>query len=231
MKIIKGVSLILFSFYLAACAQFSGLPQEAPEAVEGVIDLRDWDFENNGSVNLSGEWLFFWDELLQPDQITMLDQGHFVSVPGIWSDYDIEGITTTAEGYATYTLTLYPPDAYYQTYGLYIEGQGSAYELWVDGHLLAQNGEVGTEQDTMTPGKTPSTVFFRPDAEKFEIVLLISNFHHRKGGFRNNLSLGLAENVHQKQMQNWFLEAFSVGVLFVMGLYHWFIYSFRAKNN
>ena len=67
MKIIKGIFLILFSFCLAACTQLSDPSQEAPEAVEGVIDLRDWDFEKNGSVNLSGEWLFFWDELLQPD--------------------------------------------------------------------------------------------------------------------------------------------------------------------
>ncbi|MBT7075783.1 MAG: hypothetical protein HN922_12825 [Anaerolineae bacterium] len=229
MEIIKGVSLILIGIYLSACSQINFTPQQPPEAIGGVLNLQDWDFEKDGSINLSGEWLFFWDELLQPNQITTLNEGHFVSVPRIWSDYTIEGITTSTEGYATYILTLYPPNAH-QTYGLYIEGQGSAYELWVDGHLLAENGRIGTEQEAMTPGKNPITVFFRPDAEKVKIVLLISNFHHRKGGFRNNISLGLAESVHQEQMQNWFLEAFSVGVLFVMGLYHWFIYKFRDKN-
>ena len=128
MKIIKGVSLILLSLYLAACTQINSDLQQPPEAIEGVIDLQDWDFEKDGSVDLVGEWAFFWGELLQPDQITNLNQVPYVSVPDIWTNYEIEGLTITAEGYATYYLILYPPNTH-QTLGLYIEGQGSAYKL------------------------------------------------------------------------------------------------------
>jgi diguanylate cyclase (GGDEF)-like protein/PAS domain S-box-containing protein len=73
-------------------------------------------------------------------------------------------------------------------------------------------------------------VFFEPAGETVELVLQVSNFHHRKGGFRNNITLGMAEPVHQDQMNNWFVEAFSVGVLLVTGIYHFFIYLFRKKN-
>jgi len=86
MEIIKGVSLILIGIYLSACSQINFTPQQPPEAIGGVLNLQDWDFEKDGSINLSGEWLFFWDELLQPNQITTLNEGHFVSVPRIWSD-------------------------------------------------------------------------------------------------------------------------------------------------
>ena len=118
----------------------------------GVIDLRQWDFERDGSIYLEGEWAFFWGELLQPDQILDLNQAPFVSVPGVWSNYEIEGLTFTPEGYATYTLTIYPPDTP-QVFGLYNEGQGIAYSLWVDGHLLGQNGQVGTNPQSMTVEK------------------------------------------------------------------------------
>lgn len=30
----------------------------SPVAINGVIDLRDWDFEKDGEVNLDGEWEF-----------------------------------------------------------------------------------------------------------------------------------------------------------------------------
>ena len=66
--------------------------------------------------------------------------------------------------------------------------------------------------------KKPNTVFFRPGEKKIALVMQISNFQHRKGGFRNKLLLGLAQPVHEYQMQNWFVEVFSIGLLFVMGL-------------
>jgi len=34
-----------------------------PRAVDGVFDLRQWDFERDGAVNLEGDWLFYWRAL------------------------------------------------------------------------------------------------------------------------------------------------------------------------
>jgi len=227
--IYKIIPIILLSFLLSACAQSSNLQRQPPEAKAGVIDLREWDFEKDGSIELAGEWGFFWGELLEPDQIKTLNNADFVPVPNVWTDYDIEGIKFSPEGYATYHLMLYLPDSN-QAYGLHNEGQGSAYSLWVDGFLLAQRGQVGTYPQEMIPEKRPITVFFEPDEDMVDIVLQISNFHHRKGGFRNSILIGSAETIHNHQLQNWFVEAFSVGTLFFMGLYHFFIYIFRTKN-
>jgi diguanylate cyclase (GGDEF)-like protein/PAS domain S-box-containing protein len=229
LKTVRGTLLFIFCLLMAGCVQLEDPPKNPPRVVEGVIDLRDWNFEKNGSIYLEGKWRFFWNELLPPDQINDPIQTEYVSIPDNWTNYDLEGIKFTPEGYATYSLTLYLPDTQ-QTYGIYNDGQGSAYSLWVDGRLLGQNGQVGTSPQTMTPDKKPITIFFRPDGEKTEIVVQISNFHHRKGGFRNNLILGPAQPIHQFQMDNWFIEAFSVGTLFMMGLYHLFICVFRSKD-
>lgn len=225
----KAHLIIIICLFLAACSPSITDPPEPPEAIEGALDFRDWDFEKDGSLNLVGEWAFFWGELLHPDQITHPIQAPYVTVPEVWTDYNIEGTTLAPEGYATYYLTLYPPDAN-QVYGLYLEGQGSAYTLWIDGRLAAQNGQVGTDFQSMTPEKKPLTVFFEAGGEAVEIVIQISNFHHRKAGFRNNILLNLAEPVHYYQMQNWFVEAFTVGTLSIMGIYHLFIYILRPKN-
>ena len=229
LKVFPITFLVIIGLSLTACSQSVTAPQQPPESVEGVIDLRDWDISTDESINLSGEWGFFWEELLQPDQIKSSTPVVYVPVPEIWPNYDIDGITFTPEGYATFTLSLYLPDPK-QVYGLYIEGQGTTYSLWVDGQLLAQNGQVGSTSQAMMPEKKPATVFFEPEGELVEMVMQISNFHHRKAGFRNSLLLGAAETIHRYQLQNWFIEAFSVGTLFVMGLYHFFIFIFRRKN-
>jgi diguanylate cyclase (GGDEF)-like protein/PAS domain S-box-containing protein len=214
---------------LTACSPTHNSQKPIPKANDGVIDLRDWDFEVDGSINLSGEWAFFWDELLQPDDITSLDQAIHVPVPDVWTDYEIDGGVLPPGGFATYHLTLYPPEGN-QTLGLYNEGQGSAYIMWVNGQIIAQNGQIGTQKQGMVPEKKPLAVFFESDGDKVDIVLQISNFHHRKAGFRNSLLLGQADTIHQFQLQNWFVEAFSVGTLFVMGLYHFFLYVYRTRN-
>ena len=86
-----------------------------------------------------------------------------------------------------------------QVFGIYTEGQGSAYKLWMDGELVLQNGQVGTDLESMVPDKIPTSTFIQPAGEKVEIVIQISNFHHRKGGFRNNLVLDLADPIHEYQ--------------------------------
>jgi hypothetical protein len=74
LKTAKGALFVIIFLFLTACNQINSTPQQPPEAIEGVLDLRDWDFEKDGSINLGGEWAFFWGELLQPDQITLTNQ-------------------------------------------------------------------------------------------------------------------------------------------------------------
>ena len=70
LKTISGVLFFILCCLLTGCTEIDPGPQHAPTAVAGVLDLRDWDFEQDGSIHLSGEWRFFWKELRQPDQIT-----------------------------------------------------------------------------------------------------------------------------------------------------------------
>ena len=58
--------LIIFSLtFLAACRH--DFPERIPpKAVKGVLDLTDWDFKRDGSVDLSGECEFYWMKHLKP---------------------------------------------------------------------------------------------------------------------------------------------------------------------
>ena len=53
-----------------------------PLAVQGVLDLRQWDLARDGAVRLDGEWSFFWDQSRQ--SLTETSPRETVKVPGNW---------------------------------------------------------------------------------------------------------------------------------------------------
>jgi len=227
-KSLKGVWLIVFCLLLASCAT-SNQTVDAPHAVYGQLNLQGWDFTSNGQVSLSGEWAFYWQELLSPSQIETASPSQYVSVPDTWTSYELNGQSLLPEGYATYRLEVQLPDPD-QIYGIFIAGEGTAYNLWVDGKLVAQNGQVGTNIQEMIPQSKPLVVFFQPKGDKTEFVIQISNWHHRKAGFRNGLQLGLPEQIRTQQNNERSFEAALMGIYFIMALYHIFIYGFRRSD-
>lgn len=58
-------ALFLVSSALIAAAGFTS--ENRPAARNGILDLRSWDFENNGNIELNGEWEFYWKNFLPPD--------------------------------------------------------------------------------------------------------------------------------------------------------------------
>ena len=153
----------------------------------------------------------------------------YVPVPNGWDDYEIDGQALPNQGYATYHLTLYPPQID-QIYGLYFDGQSTAANLWVDGKLLAVDGLVGRSRAEMEPRGIPQSVFFKPTQEQVEIVVQVSNFYHRNAGLRNAIRLDLAGQIHQFHLKGWFTETFLFSILLIIGLYHISLYIFRRDD-
>jgi len=133
------------------------------------------------------------------------------------------------EGFATYRLIVRFPKPG-KIYGLYIEGEGTAYKLWVDGELLASNGRVADNPQDMVPQSKPTVVFFSPKDDSTEFLIQFSNYNHRKAGFRNVIYIALPEQIysHQRNLVAW--DVFFGGIYLVMGIYHGFIYGFRPSN-
>ena len=87
-KSLKGVWLVLLCLLLVSCGQSAA---DAPQAIEGQLDLQDWDFNLNGIVNLEGQWEFYWQELLSPSQVATMASSQYVSVPDTWTSYEVSG--------------------------------------------------------------------------------------------------------------------------------------------
>ena len=75
---------------LASAGEFS---QRA--FMNGKMDLTNWDLDHGGPVELSGEYEFYWTQLLDPQNFLhsgSLRRTGFVTVPHIWNGQQFQGI-------------------------------------------------------------------------------------------------------------------------------------------
>lgn len=107
----------------------------------------------------------------------------------------------------------------------------SAYQLWVNGELLAKAGTVGKTRDTMVPKHLPQVAGFDGLEGKNEIILQVSNFYHRSGGILESIKLGSETQILELKYKNIALNILLFASLITMGIYHLALYFFRKKNN
>jgi hypothetical protein len=164
-------------------------------ARQGVLDLSGYDFQQ-GPVRLQGECEFFMSELLLPDQIHDSNVAiDYINFPGTWNE--LSKSRRPGEGFATYHLKIVLSGP--SRLALEIPQIYSNYSLWANGKLVAQNGVVAKTPEASVPQWRPQTVAFAVDGKTLDIVLQISNFHHDKGGIREDIWLGTEDQLHSKR--------------------------------
>ncbi len=211
---------------MGACS--SSEPQNPPTASAGFIDLSAWDFSQSEPFELSGEWEFYWSQLLSPQQIgQQTPDFQLREVPARWTSYDNQ---LPVEGYATYRLRMQLP-AVSQVYGLFLDGQGSSFTLWANGEVIATDGDVGTELSANVRRGQPQLVFFQPDDSLVELVMQVSNFSHRSAGFRNAFIIGSADAIHSLERNSSLFQSTYLGLLLAIALYHYFLFSQRTEDS
>jgi len=209
------VAALLFNGVTVQAAQTS----EIPVAKQGVLDLRDFNFQQHKKVDLAGEWGFFWNQLLTPDAVTaaaLVNNNEYVDAPGNWSDVTAH----PAQGYATYSLTLLLPKTGQREpiLALKVFGVLGSFRLWVDGKEVFSNGKVGNSLDTEVAESKFGVITFVPAGEAVSLVMQVSNFHVRFGGMWKGMALGLPEVVHRDQLQSSQFDLMLAGGLLVIGI-------------
>lgn len=197
-----------------------------PQVSKGHLDLSSERIKNLRPITLQGEWSFYWQQLLDPEQVAQATQHEWVQLPHIWK----KDTTPSTEGYATYrmTIALHPEDIG-SLKALYVHGIASAYKLWVNGKLLLENGTVAADR-SMKAKHYSRVAAFQPEQQQIEIVIQVSNFVQRKGGIWGNIEFGEAETVALKREKSMALQTFVASGLFLMGLYHLALGWFRKGD-
>lgn len=206
-------------------------PEPSPLAARGVIDLRGVNWQQQDVVLLNGEWEVYWQQLLNSFGSSQNRQtSMYMPVPSPWKK-GVAGQTVSNHGFATYRLRiLFDEEAANKQFALYMPSVASAYELWIDGQRLGQNGVVGKSREEMVPQNYSKVVVFRPKHPEAEVVLQVSNFVQRNGGVWEAIRLGPVQSIILQRESRLVYEALIAGSLFVMGIYHLILYPLRRKE-
>ena len=218
-------SLLLLLLALAGCLA----PQARHAAVDGVLDLRQDPPTLDHTVDLEGEWMVWWGQLLEPDQIETASAPALMHVPGSWEGAPVVPGGAPTEGFATMRLTvLLPPGA--GKLAIFSDSLGVAHRLWVNGELVQSKGVVGTDAASEHPDVRPMATVLDAPGPRMEIVVQISNFHHRVGGMRRAIELGTPEATVRRVESTLIRDVVGMTTLVVSGLYFLVIYQMRTRS-
>ncbi|MES9853136.1 MAG: ATP-binding protein [Candidatus Thiodiazotropha sp. L084R] len=200
--------------------------------IDGELDLSGWDFEKDGVVNLDGQWEFYWNKLLTPEDFTALsppEMTGYINLPAPWNGYSVSGKKVGADGYATFRLWLRNvPDS--GDMALRISEVYSAYRLWVNGNKVAASGSVANSWDIEVPHQAITIAGISSYGETIELVLQVSNHNFWSGGVVSSLWFGPEQMVRSQQAFKWGAILFIVGCLVMMSVYHLVLYTFRKED-
>lgn len=224
--ILAGILLI---FLFPSCKREAPVPsRRVVHAEEGMIDVADAGIHEGKLLHLQGEWEFYWRKFIDPESPGEQPDG-YIKLPGLWSGYILEGKKLPGDGYASFRLRmsgLRPGERY----GVKIKEMDTAYALWIDGEKAAAAGNPGSDEASSVPSWKRSCGFFTAASEGAEIVLYMSNYHHRKGGPEEVMLFGLADRISRFIHRRISWEAFLGGAVFLMCLYNLILYLFRRSD-
>ncbi len=205
------------------------------ESKAGILDLTQVHIREN-PVKLAGEWAFYWQELLSPEDIqNRLARGgnpeRWISIPNSWLGDRLDGQRLSGTGYATFRVVIKLGEQDRgERLALRLPAIFHAYKLWVNGELLEEVGVVGRDKSRAIPRLATKLVFFQPEQDSVELVMQVANFHHKRGGITQYIELGGSDGLTVKTHLNIAAEMFITASLLVIGVYHLLLFALRRKD-
>ena len=217
---------------LTSGCQLDSSQKKLPAVSKGVLDLEDWDFSEDPPVNLNGEWQFYWNQILAPDEFISdphLQQTGYISLPGLWNNYKVAEKSLNGNGYATFRLEIKLKQQK-EDLALKILDMATAYKIWINNDLVLSNGIVGSDADHSSALFLPKTARISSSSERIFVTLQISNFQHKKGGAWTPIFLGSEQNIVNKRENHLAIELFLFGSLMIMAFFHFGLYVLRRSD-
>ncbi len=173
------------------------------------------DFDENNNANLEGLWNYYPDHLifdLKNNNKSLPPSHSEVQLPS--SFYTISG---HKDGFASFQQKfILPENAIKKHIYIYVPYQYGAYELYVDGRMIAQVGEVGDHLQHKTMLAPKVTSFFSQNKE-IEITLQASSFKHIRGGLENPVYIGFSHPILHKFYRQVIPLSLMSGILLMTG--------------
>ncbi|WP_165452169.1 ATP-binding protein [Paenibacillus thalictri] len=169
-------------------------------AKAGVIDLKGWNAAADKPVRLDGEWEFYWDALLKPEdwasENPAIPSREWINVPSSWDSLTPGGVPLPNSGYATYRLRILLPDGEKTVYGIKTSNIRASNRIFANGKLIGQSGKPAASAAEIVHGNTPYTAFFEAGSE-VELIVQVASYKSFNSGIVQSISFGSQQSIAQ----------------------------------
>jgi signal transduction histidine kinase len=106
----------------------------------------------------------------------------------------------------------------------------SSYDIFVDGKYMGGNGTPGKAEAETNPGYERNIFRFNPASDSIEIIINVSNFHHRRGGFWLPMKIGTFSEVQKGYASAWARDWATISFLFGFSLLFLFFFLIYTRD-
>lgn len=174
---------------------------------------------------LSGQWEFYWNQLLTPADSSRFTNPEFIRVPGSWHRYTDH----PALGFGTYRLVAYV-DPMQRDMLLYFPIVNASAKVWLNGELVVENGTVSSLKESYQPKLSSFMLTVPEKTEKIEILVHVANFSYFSGGMGGAPLLDRAANHLTRINRLNGVENFFAGSLIAMFIYQFILFFLYDKG-
>ncbi|WP_340679390.1 diguanylate cyclase [Paraglaciecola sp.] len=231
----KALSLALFFMtmliFLPLIHHFGvALQPTIKHAVDGRVTIQPTDFSQRQTLALEGDWSFFWQQLLEPEQVRdAVEQSSLIKGSGGWQSAK-HGLGHDAIGFATYYLDV-TVEENSSNLAVYIPQIESAYRLYIDSEFMASGGVVTDTQASAKPEYHTGIVKIPDGLKTFSITLQVSNYHSSWGGLWAPLILGDSDSLYIIKRDKVALSMFILGALLISIIHSLIQFYLRPADN
>ena len=193
-------------------------------------DFSQLDATKDFYTDLDGEWYFFKERLLTPNETRSLSSkgmGEIVSLPDSFDDH-----TGEMNSFGTYMTTIKIPKEFVgKSLAIHVPYQYSAYTLYVNQREVAKNGVVGQDSLSHDAEMSPRIGYFVGESGEMQLTIQVSSFNHIRGGLENSMYLGESSVVANKFNANMIGTLFVNGCIFIIGLFMVLFAMYRRQEH
>ena len=224
--IIRMCLVATLSLIFCGCNIF---PSDAGTAKNGLVDLQNWNLQQDPIIKLRGDFDFWPMRFIDPSEIDHFPPPKTAKVPADWNGVLSDHYLLDGRGYATYRVKIVLPEKT-APLSLKLYDISTAYTLFINGQAIITIGKPDTLPQQATPRYEPTIVDIPTHEQTLELVFHVANFSHRRGGIWENIFLGESETLKQANLRQHYLDFFLIGCILMMAFYHLGLYLLNRKN-
>lgn len=218
-----GKSLIFWTFILFCSISLTAFAEnKVTLRSSSIIDLSNWQFEDQGLYTLNGHWELYPKRLIFHEdfsKIQNLGNHQLVDIP----EYFVKNEKWNGgkdKNYGTLrTLIKIPKEQIGRKLSIRSTFYYMNVAVFVDGKALSNNDNINKSKKWLKYWNNNYLATFTPTTDEVELIVHYSKRGH-SGSSYGKLILGLSEQIQQRVIRDLIIDTFIVGAMVVQAIFN-----------